>query len=225
MPRALKTSARRARSRIEPSSISTLSKISLTSDSSRWRENSTGRWPSRTNLRLASAPMTPMPPVIRTRMVPSLFFAALAERRHEQLVDWNRLRDQTLLDHIRHQRFQCRPIRLDAIWPAIAAEQFVNLLHVVRQPRQHVTQRPGIAHLFSRPVLRFVERVIETRREERILLIDIVADDDEMHDRKDLCAPDIVLLLRAIVGNKPHHVGIAAERLRHVRADDGVDFA
>ena len=34
--------------------------------SSRWRAKMTGRWPSLTNLRLVSAPMTPIPPVIRT---------------------------------------------------------------------------------------------------------------------------------------------------------------
>src|SRR5690242_80865 len=41
----------------------------------------TGRWPSLTNLRLVSAPMTPMPPVIRTFMAAS--FHARADRVDE----------------------------------------------------------------------------------------------------------------------------------------------
>src|SRR5262249_56365151 len=43
-------------------------RMSGMSPSSRWRAKMTGRGPSCTNLRLASAPMTPIPPVIRTFM-------------------------------------------------------------------------------------------------------------------------------------------------------------
>src|ERR1700731_1007457 len=44
------------------------------SESSRWRAKMIGRCPSLTNLRLVSAPMTPMPPVIRTFMFLCLRF-------------------------------------------------------------------------------------------------------------------------------------------------------
>src|SRR6476659_1004488 len=46
------------------------------SDSSRWRAKMIGRCPSLTNLRLASAPMTPIPPVIKTFMLCSVNFCA-----------------------------------------------------------------------------------------------------------------------------------------------------
>src|SRR5689334_16710513 len=55
-----------------PCSKSILSRISAIKLSSRWRANTTGRWPSLTNLRLVSAPITPMPPVMRTFMATSL---------------------------------------------------------------------------------------------------------------------------------------------------------
>src|ERR1700730_10882421 len=43
--------------------------MSRMSDSSRWRAKMIGRCPSCTNLRLVSAPMTPIPPVISTFML------------------------------------------------------------------------------------------------------------------------------------------------------------
>src|SRR6516162_10573201 len=60
------TSSRRGMSSTSPSSMSTSSRMSRMSQSSRWRAKMMGRCPSRTNLRLASAPITPIPPVIRT---------------------------------------------------------------------------------------------------------------------------------------------------------------
>src|SRR5271168_667108 len=59
-----------------PCSKSILSAMSPIRLSSRWRANTTGRWPSLTNLRLVSAPMTPMPPVISTFIFPSVDFYA-----------------------------------------------------------------------------------------------------------------------------------------------------
>src|SRR5882757_11404522 len=56
----------RGMSSTSPCSKSILSAISPIRLSSRWRAKTTGRWPSLTNLRLVSAPMTPIPPVIRT---------------------------------------------------------------------------------------------------------------------------------------------------------------
>src|SRR5690348_10065977 len=56
----------RGMSSTSPCSNSILSRMSPMRLSSRWRANTTGRWPSLTNLRVVSAPMTPMPPVIRT---------------------------------------------------------------------------------------------------------------------------------------------------------------
>src|ERR1051326_3167902 len=62
----------RGMSSTSPCSKSILSRISPTRLSSRWRANTTGRWPSLTNLRVVSAPMTPMPPVIRTFIAASV---------------------------------------------------------------------------------------------------------------------------------------------------------
>src|SRR6267378_1796100 len=62
----------RGMSSTSPCSKSILSAISPIRLSSRWRAKMTGRWPSLTNLRLVSAPMTPIPPVIRTFMLLSI---------------------------------------------------------------------------------------------------------------------------------------------------------
>src|SRR6266446_4129198 len=62
------TSSRRGMSSTSPSSMSTSSRMSRISHSSRCRAKMTGRYPSCTNRRLVSAPMTPIPPVIRTFM-------------------------------------------------------------------------------------------------------------------------------------------------------------
>src|SRR5262249_17703611 len=62
------TSSRRGMSSTSPSSMSTSPRMSRMSHSSRWRAKMTGRCPSCTNLRLASAPMTPIPAVIWTFM-------------------------------------------------------------------------------------------------------------------------------------------------------------
>src|SRR5262245_35096363 len=63
----------RGMSSTSPCSKSILSRMSPIRLSSRWRANTTGRWPSLTNLRVVSAPMTPIPPVIRTFISSSLF--------------------------------------------------------------------------------------------------------------------------------------------------------
>src|SRR3954469_26073863 len=66
----------RGMSSTSPCSKSSLSAMSPIRLSSRWRANTTGRWPSLMNLRVVSAPMTPMPPVIRTFIFSSVDFRA-----------------------------------------------------------------------------------------------------------------------------------------------------
>src|SRR5438105_13209846 len=43
-----------------------------------------------------------------------------------------------------------------------------------------------------------------------------------MHDRKNLCAPVIILFHLAIIGKESHDVRIAMDRVRQHRADNGV---
>src|SRR4051812_21948504 len=66
----------RGMSSTSPCSKSSLSAMSPIRLSSRWRANTTGRWPSLMNLRVVSAPMTPIPPVIRTFIFSSVDFRA-----------------------------------------------------------------------------------------------------------------------------------------------------
>ena len=53
----------------------------------------------------------------------------------------------------------------------------------------------------------------------------VAADHHGVHDREDLGALVVVHLGRAVVGIEPHDIGIAAERLRHAGADDGLQLA
>src|SRR5258708_565654 len=66
----------RGMSSTSPCSKSTLSRMSPIRLSSRCRAKMTGRWPSLTSLRLVSAPITPIPPVIKIFMLPSIDFCA-----------------------------------------------------------------------------------------------------------------------------------------------------
>src|SRR5436305_11448686 len=66
----------RGMSSTSPCSKSILSTMSPIRLSSRWRAKMTGRCPWLTNLRLLSAPITPMPPVIKIFMSPSVDFCA-----------------------------------------------------------------------------------------------------------------------------------------------------
>ena len=54
--------------------------------------------------------------------------------------------------------------------------------------------------------------------------VDVVANDDQMHDWKDAGAAEIILLAGAIVGEQAHDIGVPVERARQIGADNRVDF-
>ena len=149
----------------------------------------------------------------------------LPSDRHEQLVDRNGRLDQRLLCHVAHQRLQRGPVGLDPIRPGVTAEGGVDLVELGGQARQHVAQRAEVAHLGEREVLGRGHRLVETRGDERMLLVDVAADGDEMHDREDARAPIVVELARMKIREQPLHVGIGAQRQRQAAADDGLNLA
>ena len=56
-------------------------------------------------------------------------------------------------------------------------------------------------------------------------LVEIVADDDRVHDRENPRAAKVILLARAIIRKQPNDIGMAVKRARQIGADDGVNFA
>src|SRR5262245_53303342 len=100
------------------------------------------------------------------RIASSLRF--LPVDRREQRLDRHGLLDQRLIGEILHQRFERRPVGLDAVGPRIAAEHLIDLLELGGHPRQHVTQRSELAHLLRGDRLGLAERVKQARRHERV---------------------------------------------------------
>src|SRR6185295_9436893 len=148
---------------------------------------------------------------------------ARARERHEQILDRNRPGDEVLLDHVGDQRLQRRPVGFDAVGKRISPEDRVDLLHVIDQPRQHGAQRAGVAHAHARAALRLHERVVEAARDPALALVQVAADDHEVHDRKD---PRLLVELAfqgAIVRKQPGDVGVAPELVGLARSDQRVD--
>src|SRR5579863_10475554 len=121
------------------------------------------------------------------------------EGANENLFERDRLGDHVTLVEIGDERLERLAIGLDAVGPAIAAEYLVDLVDIRRHPRQHVAQRAGFGDPISNERPRFGQRLVEARRGEGVLLIDVAAHRDEMHDREYPRALVIVLLDVAIV--------------------------
>src|SRR6266581_3252116 len=69
----------------------------------------------------------------RGRDYSRLLFKAVDRR--EQLFERRLPVRQVLILQILHQRFQRRTVLLDAVGPRIAAEEFMDLIDIARQPR------------------------------------------------------------------------------------------
>jgi hypothetical protein len=93
------------------------------------------------------------------------------------------------------------------------------------KPGEHVAQRAAFLHQRERAVSRIAQGVIQALRHERVGLVDIATDDDEVHDREDAGAPIIVLLHLAVIGKQARDIGVRSNRLDRARTDHGIDFA
>src|SRR5262245_42896709 len=138
--------------------------------------------------------------------------------RDEQIFDRDLVRDEVLLDHILHQRLQGRAVWLDPIRPGIAAEHLVDLLDLRLQPRQHRAQGPSVARARPRPALRFNECLVEAGGKPAVLFVQLTADRDQMHDRKDSLGFVKLPLERTIVRKQACDIGMAAEYVWLARA-------
>src|SRR5262245_18663928 len=146
------------------------------------------------------------------------------DRREQLLERWLPV-GQVLILQILHQRLERRAVLLDAVGPRVAVKELVDLVDVAWQPRQHVAQRALVIHAHERNLLGELERIEQARRHERIFFVDRLLDRDEVHDRIDLGALVMIALTLDEIREQPRDVGIGAERLRHARADGGVDHA
>src|SRR6266702_2453468 len=161
---------------------------------------------------------------IRTRQETTTRSLLQAVDRREQLFQRHRLRNQMLVGEIGNQRFEGRAVLLDPIGPGIAAEKLEYLIDVAGQPRHHVAQSPQVIHALERDLLGALERVEEAGRNEWILLVDLLLDHDEVHDRADPRALVIFLFELDEVGKQPPDIRVGPVRLRQAGADSGVDL-
>src|SRR5262244_1781099 len=104
---------------------------------------------------------------------------------HEQLVDGNGRLDQRLLSHVANERLERGAVGLDAVGPGITAEGRGDLVELRDHARQHVAQRADLAHLGKRKILGPVHRLEKTGGDERMFLVDVATQSDEVHDRED----------------------------------------
>ena len=116
---------------------------------------------------------------------------ARSASNHEQLLDRYPSRDKMLFDHVLDQRLEGGSIGFHPVRPRIAAEHVIDLVHVGGKPGESVAQRAAFLHQRERVVSRIAQRVVQALRDERVRLVDIATDDDEVHDREDAGAPMI----------------------------------
>src|SRR5262249_28482491 len=102
-------------------------------------------------------------------------------------------------------------------------EYVVDLLHIVDQPRQHGTERAGVAHSAAGTALGLDECVVEARGDPALPLVEIAAPDGEMHDRKDLGLLVELAVEQAVVGKQAGDIGMASELVRLARSNQRVD--
>src|SRR5712691_8891273 len=141
----------------------------------------------------------------------------------KQIVHPHRRGDDRLLGHVADERFEGRTVGLDPVGPRIAAENLIDLVEVGGHPGQHVAERSQEAHLGEGAVLRFAERVVKARGDERVLLVELAANDDEVHDREDAGAPVVLLLDFPEIREQALNVRVAPDRRREARPGDRVD--
>src|SRR5437867_2140710 len=99
---------------------------------------------------------------------------------NEEIIHRNGRADQRLVDEIGDEGFQGRPVGLYAVWPGVAVEQLVNLVDVAHQEWRHVAQCAQVEHFLERDLLGLAKRVVEAGRDERISLVELLTNGDEM---------------------------------------------
>src|SRR3984893_7461981 len=144
---------------------------------------------------------------------------------NEELLDGDHRSDDALLAKISHQRFQRRAVRLDAVGPGIAPEYLIDLIEIGGHPRQHIWQGAQIAPARARPLLAGAHGVEQAARNEGIVLIDVAAQCNEMHDRKYPRSLVVVFLHLAIIRKQPPDIGIVMNGIRQGGAHNGIDAA
>src|SRR5215208_388742 len=88
--------------------------------------------------------------------------------------------------------FERLSIRLDAIGPEILAKHFAGAARGVRIPRQWKVRDHHVADARNAAILGLLQGAIEVHRHPRMPLIERPLDGDEMHDRENSRASEIL---------------------------------
>src|SRR5713226_2293548 len=144
----------------------------------------------------------------------------------EKLISRYLPRSDALLVGITHESLQGFAIGLQSVGPKIFTYEITGGLYVVDHPGQHMTKRARVVARAGTELLSFKQSLEHRNSNQWMALVDVISNDDQVHDRKDASAPEIVSFNFPVVGKQPPHLRRAVdERLWHARAEQGVDFA
>src|SRR6266581_77290 len=105
-------------------------------------------------------------------------------------------------------------VGIKPIWPEVASHYFFSFFGVPHQPGQHDLQRRRLVQVFIDFALCLYECFIERLSHPRMFFVNVAADDDEMHDRKDLRLLEVSAFGRRIVFEEPSHFSSSALECR-----------
>ncbi len=88
------------------------------------------------------------------------------------------------------------------VGPEILAHHGERVFDMGVEPGQHALERGGLLQALVAEPLRLAERLEQVHRDPAVLLVDLAADGDDMHDREDAGLAPVVLLDRDVVGEQ-----------------------
>src|SRR5262249_6199828 len=144
---------------------------------------------------------------------------------NEEIIHRNGRGDQRLIGKIGDEGFERGAVGLETVRPRVAIEQLVNFIDVAHEERRHVAQCAQIEHFLERDLFGLAKRIVKAGGDERISLVELFADGDEMHDRVNLRAFVERLFELHVIREQPPDVRVAADRLGQARTQRRVGYA
>ena len=115
---------------------------------------------------------------------------------------------------VARERLEDVAVVLDAVAPIVLAHELARGVELRDAPRQAVEEMADLAELVPAELLRLDERLQHVHCEPGMLLGERAADANHVHDRKDLRAPEVILLHRPEVREEPGYIRRAAQKAR-----------
>ena len=150
----------------------------------------------------------------------------LERLRREQLLGPQPAGREPLLVVVAQESVEDGSVAREAVGPPVGPELRPRLLHRRQLPRQHGGQRRSHGEILVGDRLCALEGLEQRLREPAVRLVDAAADRDDVHDREDAGALEVVLLGGHEVGEQAAHVvGPRVEGRGRARRVQRVDLA